>query len=482
MAQSVVTNSGVATIGRALNLVMGVAVTAISSRLLGATGYGIYVLLFSFTSIIQMMADFGLYLHLARALSRQTNSDKQQEIIGHTLAARIVLLLASFGLVAAATAIFPELRHNMLALGLMVLGMACQSLSQLMMGIFQARAVVWRATIGDIAGRIIQVVGLGIIWYYWQRAQLSSDILLQAIVSMFAGSTIVSLTIYYLWLPTRHFFTPLFNRSGITQVMLSSWPLALLLFLNAIYFRIDSVLLAWLRSPQEVGWYGLAYRIIESALFFPAMFGGLLLPILSKAYYQKQADLIRRVLGESITGMLVVACFVIIAAWFEAGQAVQFLSGAAFLPSGHLLTILSIALVAMLFGNIFGFSLVAFDRQTYLLYLYAALIVVNVAGNLWAIPRFGAIGAAWMTVITEIVSMGSAAVLVYRLFPAKFDSWQLVRLLGVAITTWLVWSIFPASWHAIVRLAVGALWYVGANVAVGVIRQKSFPLLTTRPV
>ena len=45
---------------------------------------------------------------------------------------------------------------------------------------------------------------------------------------------------------------------------------------------MDTILLSLLASQEDVGIYNIAYKVLEFAIFFPAVFAGIVMPLLSK--------------------------------------------------------------------------------------------------------------------------------------------------------------------------------------------------------
>ena len=56
-----------------------------------------------------------------------------------------------------------------------------------------------------------------------------------------------------------------------------------------IYFKLDTVMLSFMKDQIDVGIYGLAYKILENLIFFPAMFVGLIMPLLSKHAFSNRS-------------------------------------------------------------------------------------------------------------------------------------------------------------------------------------------------
>jgi O-antigen/teichoic acid export membrane protein len=419
-ATSILTNTALATAGRLINAALGVVIAALLGRTLGASGYGSYTALLAYAAILQIAADAGLYLTLTQAISRQP----EQEIhyISHIIWLRLVLFAVVFSVGGLVVALVPSLQISPLLFVVATGGYVAQSLSQLLMSIYQKYGRVWRATVGDLIGRGVQI-GL-IIGFSLGVLSVSGAVL------AFAVGTIVAFAVHRRLLPLRRIMTRQISVTTWKQLIRLSWPLGLMLLLNAIYFRVDAVLLSYFRTPAEVGVYGLAYRIIESALFFPAMFGGLLLPRLTRSLSRADGHA-SQWLSQGLTLLVPVIGLLIVTLVFLAGPLIILVAGTEFIDSVPLLRILVVALVVMFFGNLFGFTLVALQRQRALLILYALLVVVNAGLNVIYIPQYGAAAAAWTTVITEVLAAGCAAVLVGRELRYRL-SWAVLFKTAVA--------------------------------------------------
>ncbi len=472
MRQSILGNTFIATAGRFANTFLGVLAIGIVSRLLGVSLYGTYALIFSYGTLWQIAADSGLYLTLTKSLVKDATD--RHFLIGHTVGLRLALLLTAFALGIGVAAYVAPLSSHLLPLVIVAVGLSFQSLSQLIMGVFQYQAIIWRATIADIGGRLAQIAGLVLI------TSLQPSALLEWAAGWFTLSAVVTYGINWWLLPAPRVLVPRFSWNVWGNIIVKTWPFALLLILNVIYFRIDIVMLGSMRSAQEVGWYGLAYRIIENGLFFPAMMGGLLLPRLVAAFKNQQSLTICALLKETTHIMALVGGLIGIVLWQEAPGIVTVISGPSFAPAGSLLSLLSIALVVMLFGNIAGFGLVAFGREKFLVGLYAVLLLVNITGNYLLIPHFGAVGAAWMTVITEILSTVSAMFVIARLYPYLPNGWFILRTGIVIVSILLIWAVLPLSWHVLTRIMAGiALYGLLAGIA-GLLDRRHFTLLLSR--
>jgi O-antigen/teichoic acid export membrane protein len=443
---SVVSNTLLASLGRVGSGALGVWLTALLTPLLGAGQFGIYTLLISYASLLQAFADAGLYLNLTRLLSASPHEEARRYFT-HTLLLRLFLFLIAFTAGLFFLPFLPALRGYSSFFYLIALGFLAQSLSQLTMGLFQARGTMRPATVGDILGRLAQIIA------FISLARWLTNPLLAAALAYALGAGVA---LFY------HLLFSSLPRSGSTsvepallrQLLLDSWPLGLLLLLNMLYFRIDQIMLSYFRLPEEVGWYGLSYRLVESLLFFPAAFGGLLLPRLTAALAFGRVSEASLWLKQALQLTLLAAGLLVLLLPLSAGSLILLLANASFLPSIPLLKILSLALAMMFVGNLFGFTLVALQQSRSLLRLYGFLVVFNVLANLVFIPLAGAYAAAWTTVATELLATLLAGRLVFKTLPSSLSSSFLVLWLLVVLVALASLLIIPASWPLLIRLGL----------------------------
>jgi O-antigen/teichoic acid export membrane protein len=71
---------------------------------------------------------------------------------------------------------------------------------------------------------------------------------------------------------------------------------------------------------------------------------------------------------------------------------------------------------SLFLNNIFYNIIVSFGKTKYLIQPLIISLIVNILLNLYAIPRYGYIGASYTTIITELVTAGIYLVILYTRF------------------------------------------------------------------
>jgi O-antigen/teichoic acid export membrane protein len=185
---------------------------------------------------------------------------------------------------------------------------------------------------------------------------------------------------------------------------------------GALYLRVDVLLLGWLADSAAVGRYFTAARVLEASYGLPHLLMLAMLPRLVRA--AAFAPLFRRAalvfLG---LGTAAAAALTVVAPWLlprlypEEGAAIA-----------GLVVALAPAAIAVFLGFLATQSLAVLGRARTWLGLALAGLVLNLALDLALIPAYGALGAAWATVATELAVAVPAVVACLRAAAARSAS------------------------------------------------------------
>ncbi|HEY4015601.1 MAG TPA: oligosaccharide flippase family protein [Polyangiaceae bacterium] len=234
-------------------------------------------------------------------------------------------------------------------------------------------------------------------------AALAALRLSPSLVGLAAGSAIgasASVVVGVLVLRARIPVTVARPAAGTMHVSLGALvPLWLTGLLSNLYFRCDVVLLQLLADDTQVGLYGAAYRLFDAWTILPGAIVAVVFPRLARLLATRSATA-RLELELGATLLLLGIAAAAVSALTDA-RLVHGLFGAGFAEARAPFRALAFAL-PLLFLN-FGLSqsLLARERERAYLVLTGGLLALNVSLNLAAIPRFGGVGCAWVTLVTE---------------------------------------------------------------------------------
>lgn len=414
-------SSGARVIGSALAFIS----FAFIARALGKEGFGNYSTAMAFGYTASALADLGLYAVLIREISKEGTDERK--FVSHVFFLRLIVLLVLSGATFALGWAIPSYSSLLrLAIGFGIAAFAFSSLSQLLIAIFQKYFDLGKVALAEVVGRGAQLgfvylafkLNLGL--FYFLTAAIIGSFFIFAVEFFFARKLV----------PFGLAFEPRFSR----ELFITALPIGLSLTFTLIYFRVDTILLSLLASQEDVGTYTIAYKVLEFIIFFPAVFAGIVMPLLSKYAFSDRGKF-NDVFQKSFDVLVLSATPLVAAGFILAPRIVVLAGGEGFRDAAAPLRWLFIAIWFIFLGNLFGRAVIALEEQKKAVWIYFCGMVLNVVVNLLVIPRYTYMGAAVTTVLTEFFISGALFIFIIRktkFFPrlrAGFASFSLLFLM-----------------------------------------------------
>lgn len=173
---------------------------------------------------------------------------------------------------------------------------------------------------------------------------------------------------------------------------------------TTIYTHLDTVMLGFMASDIDVGYYNAAVRIKSILVSIVTSLGAVLLPRASYYVQNGQMEEFHKITKKAINFIFLVSIPLMLYFVFFAQEGIYFLSGEAYTGSILPMQIIMPTLLFIGLTNIMGIQmLVPLGQEKKVLYSVIAGAVVDVILNALLIPRFVSAGAAIGTVAAEIV-------------------------------------------------------------------------------
>jgi len=260
-----------------------------------------------------------------------------------------------------------------------------------------------------------------------------------------------------------------FLAADASRLIRDAFPLVLgNLFVN-IYHRIDQVMLHKISGDKVLGPYVIAVQLTELFSALPVALMSSLFPVL--AVHAADDKRFLRFLNESYRFLLVVAFAACALVTPVARPFIELLYGKEYTATAALVIVLIWSEVPIFFGVALSNATVAKGLQKYIPLSTVAGAICNVLLNLVVIPRYGALGASWATVISY-----SVAGIFFLLFFAEMRPLVLIGLriavkpfaLALAITG----GLYLLHWSFWWKLLVASVAYPLGAWALGAIRHQ----------
>ncbi len=448
LKQKVAKNTVISFLGKVLSSALGLVSIAFVARELGPDGFGNYNIVVAFLYIFSVFSDFGLYNLLTREISKQDANEKN--IVSNIFTSRIILLvffyLLSFVVVMFIPSYSDEVKFAVLFTSL---GFVFLSLSQVLMGIFQKYLKTMLPAIADVLARVVQ---LGFVLYLYQRNADFVDFLLVFVLGAFVNFAFV-----FFFAKKYVDFKIKLKKIEFFNLLKESWPLAASSVLVLVYFKGDTLILSFLKSSSDVGMYNVAYKLIENIIFFPAMFVGLVMPLLSR-YFISDMESFKKVFQKSFDFLNIISVPLIFGGFYLASDIIYLIGGSAFFGAVLSFKILIFSIFFIFLGALFGNAIIAINKQKQVMLAYGAAAIFNVFANIYMIQKYSYIGASIVSVATEILATTLMFFVIYKTL--KFIPQVSVlfkAFLAASFMTFTMW-VFPVQ-NLFVLLFVGILSY-----------------------
>jgi O-antigen/teichoic acid export membrane protein len=397
LARTVAWNTGIQVTGRAVGMSVSVLLTAILTRHLGLATYGQMVAASTYVALFTILGDAGIYLVAVRRAAQEP--DRRAAILGNALGLRLALALVPLALGYLLVQFIPSERFPTyvpavkLAVAVLALNGYVTLLNQFMIAVFRLHLRMDLAVLGETIARLVALAGTLVV------VAIHGG-LIAAILALLGGTVANFL---FAWTISRRFetFRPQFDPVLVRAMLHESAVLMVVTLLGLVHFKVDTLMLSLMKSAEDVGVYGVAYKAHEVLITFPGLFVGLLYPLFSRFASEdpvRLQQIFRRTFDVLLTTALAAALLV-----FVLAPDLAALLGAA--AAVRPMRVLAFALPPVFLGLGLTHLLLAEARQRWLVPLYATLVIVNVALNWMAIQRWSYMGAAAVTVATESLSV-----------------------------------------------------------------------------
>ncbi|HEY4499697.1 MAG TPA: flippase [Candidatus Paceibacterota bacterium] len=193
-----------------------------------------------------------------------------------------------------------------------------------------------------------------------------------------------------------------FTPALIKPILSASLPFAFASFLGAIMINTDLLMVGWLRSPEELGWYSAAQKPVQLLYVFASLFATSLFPLLSKSVADTAT--FRSLLEKALRIALLAAIPITLIGVIFAQPLIQLFFGNQYLSAIGTFQILMLTILIIYPSVIVSNAILAFNQQRYLIIFSLIGALGNVILNYLLIPIFGIAGCALATLATQILA------------------------------------------------------------------------------
>lgn len=408
LARKVLTNTFAQVAGKLVVALIGLVTIRLLAQYLDEQQLGHYIAAYEFLAIFAIAADLGLFTIAVKEMSE--DSKKMPLIIGNVLSLRTILSVVVMAIAVMAAFIIPKYQGTEIPFAVAIgsLSIILSILNGTLSSVLQVHLKMYWESLALILGRGFGLLYLFYIIYFVHTNDTTAGFYHAMLAGVFTNLIMIAITGFCASRLTTIRYR--FDYQLWKEVLLKSLPYGLALILNTIYFRVDSLLIFFLKDARELAVYGVAMKILDAMAILPLYFMNSILPTLTRVVKETK-ETYNRIIQYAFD-FLSVASLAMVGGIFTLAYPIifivsdeKYLSRLAegFYGSDIALRILIFASLFSFLNVLFAFILIAVNKQVKLLYINATMVVLKIVSNLIIIPIWGFVGACVTSVITELL-------------------------------------------------------------------------------
>ncbi len=175
---------------------------------------------------------------------------------------------------------------------------------------------------------------------------------------------------------------------------------AIAIFVMQLNYRLDILMLKKLSTLEEVGFYSLAMQIAEQLWHIPYAVESV---VLSRSANTKDDGFVHKIVASTFRVSLLIGLVSSILIFFVAPFLVPLVFGQEFINSVPMIQVVLPGILFLVGFRILNSRLTGMGKPQIAIYTFFPALIINFILNLFLIPLYGGIGAAWATNVSYAV-------------------------------------------------------------------------------
>lgn len=453
--QTIIKNSFWLLVGEVAGRLLKMLLVAYAARAFGAEGWGLFSYALSLTSLFMVFSDTGLSMLVTREASAE--NPRKDAYLATASCAKALLLFASL---AAAVFLAPHASSMPGARALIpaiALFLVFDSLKEFLFALKRSEEKMEHEGIFKVVISImVAAAGFALL----QASASPQNLALAYLAGTAAGVALILATM-------RRTIRKLmggFSRTVLKSVWRAAWPMGLSALLASIMINMDMIMLAWWRTPEDIGLYAAAQRLVQFLYVIPIMFTAALFPILSKRASGDKNEF-GAMVGKAARGVLLFALPLAAGGALLGSSIMQLVFGSEYARGAGAFAILLCTVLPVFPNMVLARGIYAQDKQRHLVLPAALSLGMNALFNAMLIPRFGIAGAALTTVISQLLISLSSLAIMRKTAPVAILPDIMKTSFSLALMAACAVALNALGMHVLLIIAFSACAY-GASLAI----------------
>lgn len=376
------------------------------AKKLGVFDFGLYTTAITYFVFTSSLVDFGISRFLMREISQKKY--KINDLLLSILTIRISIILLILVIFITLSFKFDSEPRRIYLILIAIIITIPQALALSIDSIFIASMRFKLSSISSLLATMITII-LGILLIHNGFRSLG------ALFALGVGQLVYATILLAFYLRKNKIFFKSMNIDLIKNAVNNSIYYSIIGAIGLLYFKIDTLLLSYIKGPVEVGVYSVAYRFFETSSIIPSSVAIVLFPRLSKMHNSSPSQIKTTIL--SITKLMTfVSLLVFLSMYFVVPKIIDiFLND--YSLSTNVIKILAFSIPFMFIHIPLAQALLSSKKFIKIVVGFSIIpLAFNIIMNLLLIPKYGYIASAWITVFSDIISLIVLIYFINRLF------------------------------------------------------------------
>jgi O-antigen/teichoic acid export membrane protein len=434
---------------------IGFVTIGILARYLNPDTFGQYAYIVALIAIFKLMPGMGVSVILAREIAR--DKEKAPFLFASALVLQSVLSIITFVIIGIIFYFIAPSKEVFYAAIICATAMIIENWKMLFSSIYQAFEKMAFDTIQTFITETLYLISLVVI----TRMDLGFLAIFWTLLLAESGGAVFGSIVII-----KRFIWPQFERvSSLCRFLFKeAFPIGIKGILRKLNFRIDTLILAALKSNVEVGIFHGSYKIVQNLTFITDAAAQAMFPVFSRYGVSSKTSL-DLAYQKSLKFVLLIAIPIAIFLSYYSKPVITLVLGHKYIESANVLQILGWALALMFITNLMEKMLIAGNKQYLTTITIFISLGVNILLDLLLIPKMSYIGASIATLFSEIVVLSLSFYFISESLGFSIDIRSTLKLLFAGLLTYAFLWLFKDI-NVLIGGLVEILIYVAILIAI----------------
>jgi len=392
-SRTITKNTGWLFIGQITSRIFRATIVIYAARILGAESWGAFSYALGVATFLTVFSDIGINALITKEAVR--NPELKNQYIATAFFTKLGLALILFLGVMVFLPRLTNIEEALYIMPLLIFVFVFDTLRDLGSAVARAMEKMHiEAIIHIFTNAMIAVLG----FIFLARAGTSQSLALAYVLGSGMGLVAILYTL-------RSQFKNLFRNVTlklIKPIIATAWPFGLLGLMGIIMLNTDIIMLGWLTSASELGYYSASQKIIQLLYILPTLLAVSAFPSMARAA-RENPEHVKEFLEKAVSFIILLSIPITIIGIIFAKSIIVLLFGNEYVPSVTVFKLLMLTIIIVFPSSFIGNAIFAYDKQKNFIVFVVTATIANIGLNFLFIPLWGIEGAAFSTIVTQLI-------------------------------------------------------------------------------